>query len=92
MSGADAHNDEMEMIANACLAYLVSDTEELSRFMLHAGLDNDSLRISVGSEHLTLGMLDYFAQNEPALLAMCANAGLSAQRFMRTWQKLNPSG
>jgi len=84
--------DETEILANACLAYLVSDTEELSRFMTQTGMDPDSLRNSVGSQSLTLGLLDYFAQNEPALLAMSANAGLSAERFMRQWQRLNPSG
>jgi hypothetical protein len=37
-------------------------------------------------------MIDYFAQNEPALLAMCANSGIPAERFMRVFHLLNGEG
>lgn len=81
---------EIEVLASACLAYLIGNPEELSRFMDHAGLDGDALRKSVGSRELSLGMFDFFAQNESALLAMCANAEINANRFMGAWQRLNP--
>ena len=37
-------------------------------------------------------LIDYFAGNEPLLLALCANNGLSPDDFMRVWAKLNPAG
>ena len=60
--------------------------------MQFAGLDPDMLRRSVGSPGLQLGLIDYFASNEPILLALCANSGLSPEQFMRVWHRLNPSG
>jgi len=87
-----AENQEFEAIGDACFSYLVGDVEELQRFMAISGYDSDSIRSAVGSESLLRGMMEYFAANEPALLALCANSGLSASRFMRAWHKLNPHG
>ncbi len=90
MNDFQIESGESGALAEACLAYLISDPEELGRFMTHAGLDSDALRQAVGSKSFALGMFDYFAQNESALLAMCANSGISAERFMRAWHRLNP--
>jgi hypothetical protein len=92
MERSVAEDEELQQIAESCLAYLISDPEELSRFMQQTGMDPDSVRRSVGSSSLSMGMLDYFAQNEPALLAMCANSKMSTDRVMRMWQRLNPVG
>jgi Protein of unknown function (DUF3572) len=81
---------ELDTLTEACLAYLIGAPDELARFMDQTGLDGEALRKTIGSRSLALGLMDYFAQDEAALLAMCANAGLSAERFMRTWQRLNP--
>lgn len=83
-------DDEVETLAEACLNYLVANPEELARFMNHAGYDGDALRRSLGSRAMSVGLLDYFAQNESVLLAMSANSGVSADRLMRTWRRLNP--
>jgi hypothetical protein len=45
-----------------------------------------------GTPELDSGLIDYFAQNEPLLLALCANNGFRPDDFMRVWAKLNPSG
>ena len=79
-------------LADACLGYLAEHPEELLAFMQYAGLDPDALRHSVGSPALQRGLVDYFASNEPILLALCANSGLSPEEFMRVWHRLNPSG
>ena len=79
-------------LAASCLGYLAENPEELLAFMQFAGLDPDALRGSVGSPALQHGLLDYFASNEPILLALCANSGLSPEQFMRVWHRLNPSG
>ena len=79
-------------LADACLGYLAENPEELLAFMQYAGLDPAALRGSVGTPALQRGLIDYFASNEPILLALCANAGTSPEQFMRVWHRLNPSG
>lgn len=78
-------------LADACLGYLAEHPDELLAFMQHAGLDPDALRNAVGSSALQSGLVDYFASNEPILLALCANAGLRPEEFMRVWHRLNLS-
>jgi len=87
-----ASQQELDAISDACFSYLVNDVEELQRFMAITGHDADSLRRAVGTRELTLGMLDYFAGNEAALMAMCANAGFRAEAVMRVWHRLNADG
>ena len=79
-------------LSDTCLGYLAENPEELLAFMQFAGLDPASLRRSVGSPALQRGLIDYFASNEAILLALCANAGLSPEQFMRVWHQLNPAG
>lgn len=79
-------------LAEACLGYLAENPDELLGFMQVAGLDPDGLRRSVGTPALERGIIDHFASNEPILLALCANSGLSPEQFMRVWHQLNPSG
>ena len=79
-------------LAQACLGYLAENPDELLAFMQVPGLDPDALRRSVGTPALQHGLIDYFASNEPILLALCANMGLSPEQFMRVWHRLNPSG
>jgi hypothetical protein len=79
-------------LAASCLGYLAENPDELLAFMQFAGLDPTALRNSVGSPALQRGLIDYFASNEPILLALCANSGLSPEQFMRVWHRLNPSG
>ncbi|WP_162247368.1 DUF3572 family protein [Devosia sp. Root635] len=82
----------MASLADSCLGYLAENPDELLAFMQFAGLDPDNLRRSVGSAALQNGLIDYFASNEPILLALCANSGTSPEQFMRVWHRLNPSG
>ncbi|WP_375450860.1 DUF3572 family protein [uncultured Devosia sp.] len=79
-------------LAELCLAYLAEHTDELLRFMDVAGYAPASLRTSVGSIQLQRGLIDYFASNESILLALCANAAITPEAFMRVWAKLNPAG
>jgi len=79
-------------LADACLSYLAENPDELLAFMQVAGLDPDSLRRSTGSPAFQHGLIDYFAANEPLLLALCANTGMSPETFMRVWHQLNPAG
>lgn len=80
---------ELAAVSNACLTWLASDVAELERFMALAGYSPQSLRAAVGSEGLAQGLVDYFARNEPLLLAMCANTGMEVSRVMRLWTRFN---
>lgn len=79
-------------IAELCLAHLAQDPEQLAGFMGTTGYTPDALRAALGGEQLRLALIDYFAQNEPLLLALCANNRLDPADFMRVWAKLNPAG
>ena len=81
-----------QSLAELCLGHLAEDPEQLSQFMGVTGYSPDSLRRSVGSEQFGHGIIDYFAQNEPLLLALCANGGIGPDDFMRVWARLNPAG
>lgn len=80
------------VLADACLAHLAENPEELLAFMQQAGLDPHSLRAALGTERLQRGLIDYFAANEAILLALCANSGTTPEAFMQVWYKLNPAG
>lgn len=82
-------DQQLTEMSKAGIGYLASDPEELVRFMKETGHDPDSLRDGLGSRGLALAVLDYFAANEAAMLAMCANSEVTVDRFMRVWQKLN---
>lgn len=83
---------DLAHVADACLGHLAENPEELLAFMQHAGLDPQYLRAAIGTKRLQNGLIDYFAANEPLLLALCANTGMSPESFMLLWHKLNPGG
>ncbi len=82
---------QYEQFAQAGFAYLVADPKELARFMSATGYDANRLRCEIGSVELDMALMDYFAANEPALLAMCSNMKLDVTRFMACWQRINHS-
>jgi hypothetical protein len=82
----------IDAAAELCLNQLVEDPAELSRFMDQAGLSPDALRRAIGTRSFAAGIIDYVASNEPLLLAVCANAGIKPETFMRVWHELNPAG
>ncbi|VAW23314.1 hypothetical protein MNBD_ALPHA12-2132 [hydrothermal vent metagenome] len=78
-----------KQFAEAALGYLAAAPDELARFMAAAGYDPDQLRSAIDSNELDLALMDYFATNEPALLAMCSNMKLDVESFMAAWRRLN---
>lgn len=81
--------NETLVLADAGIDYLASDPGELSLFLGATGYDVQGFRDALGSEELARAVLDYFASNEPVLLAMCANRGISVARFMGCWHANN---
>jgi hypothetical protein len=75
-------------LGRLCLDHLAEDPAQLAQFMAVAGYTPDALRAAVGSEELVHGLIDYVAENEPLLLAVCANNRLDPDRFMRVWGRL----
>jgi hypothetical protein len=60
--------------------------------MSYSGLTPDGIRRAMGTESLARGLIDYFAQNEALLLALCAESGRKPEAVMRVWARLNPAG
>jgi hypothetical protein len=79
-------------LAELCLGHLAENPDLLGEFMGITGYSPDGLRKAVGGDQLGRGLIDYFAQNESLLLALCANNHISPEAFMRVWAKLNPAG
>ncbi len=80
---------ELRELAGHALDFLIGDPQELARFMKNTGYDPDTLRAALETRELNLALLSHFAASESALLAMCANSGLEASRFMRCWSRQN---
>lgn len=87
---AGASAKEFSEVADACFAYLVSAPDALAHFMQTTGMSAQDLQANLGKNTLADGMLDYFIGHEPALLALCANSGLSPERLTQLWHKRNP--
>jgi len=81
-----------QALGEMCLGYLAENPPQLAEFMGLTGYSPNGLRKVAGTPELDSGLIDYFAQNEPLLLALCANNNLKPDDFMRVWARLNPSG
>ena len=79
-------------LGDSCLQFLAETPEQLADFMATTGYTPDGLRKSLGGDQLARGLIDYFASNEPLLLAFCANQSMTPDAFMRVWARLNPAG
>jgi hypothetical protein len=79
-------------LGEMCLGYLAENPAQLAEFMGITGYSPNALRKVAGTPELDAGLIDYFAQNEPLLLAVCANNTFKPDDFMRVWARLNPAG
>ncbi len=76
-------------LGRMCLDILIAEPEQLAKFMTAAGYDPTGLREALGTEALALGLIDYFASNEPLMLELCSAKRLRPEDFMRVWQSHN---
>ena len=81
----------LEELADLCLQHLAENPEQLAEFMNISGLTPAGLRTEIGTASFNHGLLNYFAANEPLLLALCAGTGLSPDSVMQVWARLNPA-
>ena len=66
-----------KMLADLCLSHLAENPEQLGEFMVQTGTSPVAVRRGAGTDSFGGGLIDYFAQNEPLLLAQSANARIS---------------
>jgi hypothetical protein len=84
-------DSDADSLAELCLSFLAEDPGQLAEFMAAAGYTPKSLMAARHEDALRHGLIDYFAANEPLLLALCANNGLKPEAFMRVWHRHNPT-
>jgi len=92
MPGEGPEESRLAQLAQSGLDWLAGDVEELSRFMVECGYSPDGLRAAIGTRALSVAIVEYFARNEPQLLAMAANTGIRTEDLMRLYWRLNPGG
>ena len=80
-----------ETLGELCLDHLTADPELLARFMTDVGYDPAGLRRALGSFELGLALIDWFAQREPPMVALCAANAIHPEDFMAVWHRLNPA-
>lgn len=80
-------------MADASLQYLVQNPEQLADFMVQSGIDPQGLRGLIGTDGFAHGLIDYVVSNEPLLLAVAAQNGLSPETIVQTWARVHhPEG
>ncbi len=92
MAALKSDGVDVKDLADACLHHLAENPEQLAEFMNTSGLTPENIRRAMGTESLARGLIDYFAQNEALLLALCAESGRKPEAVMRVWARLNPEG
>jgi hypothetical protein len=83
------HREAAESLALEGLAFLAADSERLERFVALSGLSPDNLRAAMAAPGFPAGVLDYFASDEPLLLAFAANRQIGPAEIMRAQTLLN---
>ena len=89
MNRLKAARPTLPALADLCLNHLAEDPELLGQFMVEAGYDPPGLRSALGTPGFHAGLIDYFARNEPMMLALCAANTVRPEDFMAIWAKLN---
>ena len=92
MAGLKPGRLDVKDLADLCLHHLAENPEQLAEFMNISGLPPEGIRRAMGTESLARGLIDYFAQNETLLLALCEGANIKPEAVMRVWARLNPAG
>lgn len=81
--------ENAELIAIRALQYLAGDEEQLGRFAALTGTDLSNLRAQANDRGFLIGVLDFFVNHEPTLMAFCANADIPPGEIMQAKQALD---
>ncbi|MEX1152838.1 DUF3572 domain-containing protein [Parvibaculum sp.] len=71
--------DNAEMLAIHALGHIAADEELLGDFLDRSGLAPDELRARAADAEFLGFVLEYLLNDEPRLLAFCADAGLAPE-------------
>lgn len=73
---APMSRDSAEQLAIDGLAFLVSEPEELGRFLALAGIGPETLRTAAADPAFLVAVLEFFLENEPLLLVFAARMNI----------------
>src|SRR5690606_19158428 len=76
LTAADA-----ETLATEALAYLAHDPEHLGRFLALSGIGPSEIRTAAAEPGFLTGVLEFYLDHEPLLVAFCANRGMRPTLF-----------
>jgi hypothetical protein len=80
--------DTARELAIVALAFIASDTDELSRFLALTGIDPGSIRIAAEEPGFLGGVLAYISGNERTLMAFAAHAGVAPEEIEKARRAL----
>lgn len=83
--------DQAQMLALQALGWLVAQPDHIGGFLAASGLSPDDLRARAGEPEFLASVLDFLLQDEPLLLAFCADTGQAPQKPMQA-RALLPGG
>jgi len=82
---------EAEELAIEALGFIAQDNELMGRFLALTGLAGADIRQAVATPGFMAGVLEFFLNHEPTLLAFCSAAGKNPQRVAQAFALL-PGG
>ena len=82
--------DEASIIAISGLQCLADKPELLTRFSVYSGLNPDEIRENASSAEFLAAVLDFFLQDEPALLTFSDHANIAPQSVGQAKLVLSP--
>jgi hypothetical protein len=88
-AGSSTDSGEAQEIAVAALTWLAQDAERLEGFLAVSGLGPQNLRAAAAAPGFLAAILDYFAANEPLLIAFAAQINRAPEDIMQAHQRLN---
>ena len=78
-----ASAEEGEGYALAALTFLAAEADRLSRFLDISGLGPQNLRAAAADPGFLRSVLDYVLADEPLLLGVAQQAGVSPERIVK---------
>ncbi len=83
--------DEAENVALGAFAFITSDEERLSRFLVTSGLTADNIRSAASQPRFLAAILDYVAADEPLLIELAKELNTKPEHIMLAHWTLSPS-
>lgn len=82
-SNNDQKATNLHSIVIEAVQYLASNEEELSRFFAITGMDAQDLASNIAQAPTQAGLLEFFINHEPSLLAFCANKNIEPEQVVK---------